>query len=292
MGKFIILVSIILLAGCLNTFSQLIAWQVPAEMVNKINPLSIEPKNVAMGRNIFSRSCVACHGAKADGQGLIKSASLIAKEFQKQADGTIFYKITTGRDKMPPFKATLKDDEIWAVINYLRVLINPSAIPPAKNVKLEISTGDEIKSVTAFVYSADSAKLPLQEVDVHFYVKRDFGLMSIGELSNYTGTDGKVKVIFPDNIIGDAEGYVSLLVKVENDFLYNNAESEVIRQWGEPMIMEDKYFNQRSLWGSRNKSPVWLLLLANGIIAAVWGAIFYVAYNLFRIKKAGKIFTK
>jgi mono/diheme cytochrome c family protein len=292
MAKRNTIVAILIFAFSLSAFSQIATWEVSADQVAKKNPLEILPKNLALGRNIYKRSCVACHGEKADGKGLIQSTSLIDSAFQKQPDGAVYYKISTGRDKMPPFAAMLKEDEIWSVINYLRVLVDPSAIPPPKNVKLELTTGEEIKSITATVLSDDTARLPLNEVDVHFYVKREFGLMRIGELSNYTGADGKVKVVFPEKIVGDSEGNVTLVVKIENNFLYNDNETMAVKKWGTPLLSHEDEFNRRALWGARDKSPVWLLLLANGIIAIVWIVIAYVVYNLFRIKKAGRIFFK
>ena len=292
MKKLKLLMSIFLLTFGQLVFSQLKPWPVSAEDAAKVNPIPIELKNLGIGRNVFTRSCVACHGAKADGKGLIQSANLIDASFQKQTDGAIFFKISTGRDKMPPFSSMLKEDEIWSVINYLRVLVNRSALPPAKDVTIEITTGDEIKSITAFVHSSDPTNLPFQEVDVSFYIKREFGLMRIGQSSNPTGADGKVKVVFPENIIGDMEGNVTILAKVENSFIYNDAETEVVRKWGDQLVPEYEKFNRRALWGSRDKSPVWLLLVANGIIAGIWGVILYVIYNLFRIKKAGNIFIK
>lgn len=292
MNKISALVLTVILAGSLNVYSQGGIWQVAPENSNNINPVAINPKGVANGKNIYFRSCVPCHGPKADGKGLIQSANLLAEPFQHQTDGVIFYKINKGRDKMPPFEAMLKADEIWLVINYLRVIVNPSALPPAKDVRLEVNTGDEIKSVTASVYGSDSTKSVVKEIDVHFYVKRDFGLMRIGEQSNFTGADGKVTVILPEKIIGDALGNITILAKIENNFLFNDAESAVVRKWGTPLVTDDEKFNQRALWGSRDKSPIWLLLLANGIILVVWGVIGYVVYNLFRIKKAGEIFIK
>lgn len=292
MARLNTIVAILIFACSLGAYSQTATWEVSADQAAKKNPLEILPKNLALGRNIFKRTCVACHGEKADGKGLIQSTNLIDEKFQKQTDGTVFYKISTGRDKMPPFSSMLKEDEIWSVINYLRVLVDPSAIPPPKNVALELTTGEEIKSITATVLSADSTKLPLNEVDVHFYVKREFGLMRIGELSNYTGTDGKVKVVFPEKIVGDSEGNVTLVVKIENNFLYNDNETTAVKKWGTPLLSHEDEFSRRALWGARDKSPVWLLLLANGIIAIVWAVIVYVIYNLFRIKKAGKIFIK
>lgn len=286
------IITIIFLILFFGALAQTTPWLVTTEQATKTNPLKIEPKNLALGRNIFKRSCVACHGEKADGKGLIPSTSLIDTAFQKQTDGAVFHKISTGRDKMPPFSAMLKEDEIWSVINYLRVLVDPSAIPPPKNVKLEVFTGTDIKSITASVFSADSLKKPLTEVDVHFFVKTDFGLMRVGEPSNYTGPDGKVKTVFPENITGDAEGKVELVVKIENNFLYNDTEVLVEKKWGKPLVSHEDDFKRRSLWGARDKSPVWLLILANGILVVVWGVILFVIINLFRIKKEGRIFIK
>lgn len=285
-------ITVALLALCLLNTAQTTPWLVSGEEAGKTNPLKVEPKNLALGRNIFKRSCVACHGEKADGKGLIPSTSLIDTAFQKQTDGAVFHKISTGRDKMPPFSAMMKEDEIWSVINYLRVLVDPSAIPPPKNVKLEVITGTDIKSITASILSADSLKKPLAEVDVHFFVKTDFGLMRVGEPSNYTGADGKVKTVFPENITGDAEGNVKLVVKIENNFLYNDTEVLVEKNWGKPLVSHEDDFKRRSLWGARDKSPVWLLLLANGILVSVWAVILFVIINLFRIKKEGRIFLK
>jgi cytochrome c5 len=284
--------SIIFFAFSVTVFSQSGNWEVTADQGNKTNPLEIQAKNLALGRNIFKRTCVACHGEKADGKGLIQSTSLIDEKFQKQSDGILFYKISNGKDKMPPFSTMLKENEIWSVINYLRIMIDPSVIPPPKNLNLEVSTGKEIKSITASVFSADSGKLPLSEVDIHFYIKRGFGMMRIGDLSNYTGANGKVKIVFPEKIVGDIDGNVELLVKVENNFLYNDAQLSIIKKWGSPLLSHEEKFNNRALWGSRDKSPIWLLLLANGIIASVWAVIAYVVYNLIRIKKAGRIFIK
>ncbi len=292
MAKLKISLSIILVIFSLGVFSQSAQWMVSSDNAKKPNPLEINPKNMAVGKNTFSKSCKACHGINADGKGRIQSPSLISETFQKQTDGVIFYKITTGKDKMPSFKAKLKEEEIWSVINYLRVLVNPSAVPPAVDVKLELSADDGQKSITAFVHSLDSTKQPIQDVDIHFYLKRDFGLMRIGEPANNTKADGKVTVNFPENIIGDLDGKVTVIAKVENNFLYNDTESAIGRKWGTALVSGDEKFNHRALWGGRDKSPLWLLFMANGIIFGVWAVIIYVIYNIFRIKKAGKIFIK
>jgi mono/diheme cytochrome c family protein len=286
------IITILFIALPAASFSQSEVWTVPPASASLVNPLEIKPKNLTVGKNIYMKNCVSCHGQKADGQGLIQSASFLTETFQKQPDGAIFHKMVTGRSKMPGFRGVLKDDEVWSVINYLRVLVNPSILPPLKDIKISLGASEEARSLTASIFTADSAKLPLAEVDVHYYVKRDFGFMTFGEISNYTSDKGQVTVSFPDDIIGDEQGNVLVYARVENDFLYKNAETRLSLKWGSPLVTEDTKFDQRTLWGSRSKSPVWLLILANGILAGVWGVILYILYNLFRIKKAGKIFIK
>ncbi|MBK7628746.1 MAG: cytochrome c [Bacteroidales bacterium] len=287
-----IIISALMLAFSLDSYSQTGEWLVVAEDAGRENPVEINPRNISVGKSVYINSCAACHGAKADGKGLLASADLISDTVQNQTDGTIFYKIKSGRNKMPPFKGILSDNEIWSVINYLRILVNPSSLPPAKDLKIELTANDVQKTITAFIRSADSLKQPLTEIDVHFYIERDFGLLQLGQETNFSGNDGKVTVLFPDNIIGDFQGNVTILSKVENSFLYNDATVTVEQKWGMPLKTEDEIFSRRSLWGSRDKSPVWLLLLANGILAAVWGVIIYIIINLLKIKKAGKIFFK
>jgi cytochrome c5 len=292
MKKFNILIGVLFIAGTMPVLSQTEPWKISAEEAKAVNPVGILPKNLGVGRNAFNRLCAPCHGAKADGQGLIQSTSLITDTFQKQTDGALYYKLITGRNKMPPFKGVLKEEDLWSVINYLRVLVNPSAIPPPKAVQISLAAQQGFKTVNAMVVTADSLKIPIHEADVHFYIQRDFGLMRIGELSNYTGPDGKAMAGFPDKVIGDDKGNVTVIARIENDFLYTDAEAKLLVNWGAPLVTQDEQFNRRSLWGSRSKSPVWLLLLANGIIAGVWGVIIYILFNLFRIKKAGRIFLK
>lgn len=292
MRKKTILLYAFLLAVATGSDAQVNRWIVPDEHAKLVNPLEMNPRNIATGKNAFARNCVACHGEKADGKGLMESSSLITDTFHLQSDGIIFTKISTGRDKMPPFKGMLKDEEIWSIVHYLRVLVNPSAIPPAKDLKIELSANNEKKTLTAFVCSLDTPGIPLPEIDVQFYVQMDFGLLPISKSPNFTGTDGKVTVIFPDRIMGDHKGNVQIIGKIENNFLYNNAEISMVQAWGLALKTQDDFFNQRSLWGARDKSPVWLLLLANGIIVGVWAVIFFVIFNLFRIKKAGKIYIQ
>ena len=288
----IILIFILLAFVTIETHAQ---WVIPAEAGLDSNKVEITPKSLTVGKTIYNKNCASCHGKKADGMGLMKSPSFIADSFQVQKDGVIFYKISTGKDQMPPFQSTLKEEEIWSVINYLRVLVNPSAIPPAKDVKLILSSAGKGKQrkVTAMVMEkGDSAYIMQPDVDVHFYIKRDFGLMNFGNDYNYTGPSGKVSAMFPEGIIGDKDGNVTIYAKIEDSFMFTETTDSLFQKWGKPLVVDESAFNERSLWATRSMAPVWLLIIANGIILIVWGFIIYVIISIFKIKNLSKIFNK
>lgn len=287
--------SIMLLVCYIMLTSATVPWVAPTDASLKVNPLQVLAKNVSVGKTIYTKSCQSCHGVKADGNGLMQSASLISPLFQKQTDGELFYKIATGKGQMPPFKGVLKDDEIWSLINYFRVLVNPSVLPPAKKVFLQLSceTKGRRKIVTAHVFEQiDTIRIPATDVDIHFYIARDFGLKQFGDAYNYTDVNGKVTVLFPDDIIGDANGSVNVIAKIEDNMMYKPVLDSSRQTWGKPLEGSTISSTDRSLFGARDKAPLWLLFLANGILAGVWAFIVWVVIILFKIKKLSNVFIK
>jgi len=103
-------------------------WTAPPSANKVINPVASNPKSLAAGKSIYTKNCYDCHGKKGKGDGpksgdLDKSPKDFTKEqFQKQTDGSLFWKITEGRKPMPSFKKDLTDEQRWQVINYVRTL--------------------------------------------------------------------------------------------------------------------------------------------------------------------------
>jgi len=105
-------------------------WVVPDSAKKVKNPTDASDKeNLAIGKTLFAKYCKSCHGKEGYGDGP-KSDELegdmgdfSSEEFQAQTDGTLFYKISTGRDDMPDFTKKMPDDEDrWLVVNYVRTL--------------------------------------------------------------------------------------------------------------------------------------------------------------------------
>ena len=104
-------------------------WPVPDKYKNMKNPVASDAESIATGKTLWSTHCKSCHGAKGLGDGP-KAAQLKTEpgdfskaETQSQTDGSIFYKISEGRDDMPSFKKKIDDqDDIWSLVNYMRTL--------------------------------------------------------------------------------------------------------------------------------------------------------------------------
>ena len=78
------------------------------------------------GKALFKTKCMACHGA--DGTGdtpvgkSLKVANLHSPEIQKKTDAELAQSISEGKGNMPAFQNSTKEDEIRALVKYVRVL--------------------------------------------------------------------------------------------------------------------------------------------------------------------------
>lgn len=97
------------------------------------NPLPATPQTIESGKKLFEQNCARCHGMTGlgdgpDGENLFpRPANVTAVSKMPMAtDGYLFWTISEGGapvgSAMPPFKGNLKEEEIWKIIGYLRVL--------------------------------------------------------------------------------------------------------------------------------------------------------------------------
>ena len=93
------------------------------------NPVEATEESVRAGLRVYGRFCRACHGIRADGQGMTappgsRPANLIDDEWvHGDTDGDIYLVIRNG---VPPaydmdaWEGRITDEEIWHVVNFLR----------------------------------------------------------------------------------------------------------------------------------------------------------------------------
>lgn len=105
------------------------SWVVPAKHKNKINPYKDDVASLSTGKSLYKKHCTSCHGKKGLGDGSkakqldTPSGDFTLPSFQKQTDGSLFYKTREGRDDMPGFKKKIPDEEdVWLIVNYIRTL--------------------------------------------------------------------------------------------------------------------------------------------------------------------------
>ncbi|MFN8246962.1 MAG: hypothetical protein U0T56_11335 [Ferruginibacter sp.] len=80
---------------------------------------------------------------------------------------------------------------------------------------------------------------------------------------------------------------IILMARVdENDQLgYLTVEKAV--PWGKITKPTTDFFEQRTLWSTRFRTPYWLLFMAYSIVIAVWGTLIYLFTQFIRLKKLG-----
>jgi mono/diheme cytochrome c family protein len=101
------------------------------------NPIPLTIENIRRGQNRYETFCISCHGPGAEGNGgatgpnrFPAPPSLHTDQARGYTDGTLFYIITRGVGKMPPYADKLSPEDRWKVVQYVRAL-QLSMNPPA-----------------------------------------------------------------------------------------------------------------------------------------------------------------
>ncbi len=103
-------------------------WVAPAEAIAQKNPLDGNKEVLADAKKLYVSMCAPCHGEKGKGDGPAaaalnpKPADHSSKSVQAETDGSLFYKMTTGRGPMQSFRTKLTDAQRWSLVNYIRTL--------------------------------------------------------------------------------------------------------------------------------------------------------------------------
>jgi mono/diheme cytochrome c family protein len=88
--------------------------------------MAADASNNDLGENTFKTTCAMCHGQ--DGSGntdvgkSLKIPDLHSTEVQSHSDEQLSQVIGNGKNAMPPFKSSLTDDQIHALVAYVRQL--------------------------------------------------------------------------------------------------------------------------------------------------------------------------
>ena len=154
-----------------------------------------------------------------------------------------------------------------------------------KPLKMEMSffqkEQEKMADLKAFEQDKDGKWVPVEGLEVQFYVPRTFSLLKVGK-GKISG--GAASLEFPTHIPGNALGYLTLMAKVEDNEVYGNVEVSGTINWGKPLPPVKVI--KRGLGDT--DAPLWMVYTLIVLLSLVWFHYMYVIYTVFRIRHLGK----
>ena len=185
--------------------------------------------------------------------------------------------ISTGGDKgIYTFNASFSGKE-----NYDKASAHTSMKPLRLEMSFFQKDQEKMVSLKAFENGKDNQWVPVENLDIQFYVPRTFSLLKVGQASI---TNGLASLAFPTSIPGNQLGYLTIVAKVEENNIYGNVEASGTINWGKPL--PPLKIIKRGL-GDTN-APLWMVYTLIVLLSLVWFHYMYVIFTVFRIRHLGK----
>ncbi len=90
--------------------------------VGEVPEVSSDDPELVMGREVYARNCVGCHGASGQGgTGSKLNEGTVTTAYPDPADLRAI--IANGRNQMPAYTGKLSDEELSAVVRFLREVL-------------------------------------------------------------------------------------------------------------------------------------------------------------------------
>jgi len=161
-----------------------------------------------------------------------------------------------------------------------------SASATMKPLRMEISFSqkgqDKMIDLKAFeLGKKENEWVPVDKLDIQFYVPRTFSLLKVGK---GTITNGTTSLEFPTSIPGNQLGYLTIVAKVEENENYGNVEVSGTINWGKPLPLTK--IIKRGLGDT--DAPLWMVYTLIVLLSVVWFHYMYVIFTVFRIRHLGK----
>jgi hypothetical protein len=143
--------------------------------------------------------------------------------------------------------------------------------------------------ITAVIERSEAGEwIPEEDVELKFFIKREFGRLPITEDPLTSDAEGSIEIEFTDTLPGDESGVLTMGGWLEDHAEFGNIIAFTSTTWGTPTVDDNSSFNKRTLWSTRDRTPLWLLIFPNLIIAGIWGIILFLIYQIIRIKRISK----
>lgn len=287
---------LIILRISVHAQSATATWVVPEDAKEGLSPFRFTPETAKSGENIFQKNCKSCHGdpGKQNWAKIVPPPGDPASvEFQKQTDGEMFFRVTSGKTPMPQFGSILSEDERWQVISYIRSF-NPSYVQStslakapkgSKNLKLRMYCNYSQKKLYVLCkeLTEENAEFPAKGIEVQLNVKRYFGSLQLG--TKTTNARGIALFDFPSTLPGGQFGILELSASVKDGSgLLHANQARAGLAVGKPFLLKS-LTDARAMWSVRSKAPLWLIFTFSFSLIIVWGFIFYILISLKKLKQ-------
>jgi len=287
--KWNIIILAILVLPAQQVLSQ--EWLVPSDQSAITNPSDYTLENVKKGKEIYMRNCKSCHGDPGKNNPLALDplpVDIASERMHANSQGDMFYKITNGRGLMPPFKASIPEDDRWKLVNFI-MNFKPGATqllvdaPPVK-AKLLASVNEEKSSVEILAELDDPGRVGLANAEVIVSANKTFGDIELGR--TLTNGSGRTEFLIPETVIGDEEGYVSIVVSLGDGYEANEVSLEKAKVGQQKVV--PRLIRSEVLWSTNKNVQTWLLLSYIVAAGGAWLVIGYIIFQIIKIKRYSK----
>jgi mono/diheme cytochrome c family protein len=127
---------VLAVAAIVGAAAQYSGWLIPAGGKDEKSPMSSVADAAAKGKTLFLADCARCHGPEGKGNGPESDyAADLTDDLRTElnTEGVLFYKVWNGHSvqlrtehfDMPAFAGKLSKEEVWTVVEYLKLLRKP-----------------------------------------------------------------------------------------------------------------------------------------------------------------------
>jgi mono/diheme cytochrome c family protein len=267
-------------------------WIVPADKNGKLSTFPFDDNTRKTGEKLYSVNCISCHGTPGKGNFLKlvpPPADPATEKIQRNNDGELFFKVTTGRGQMPSFKNVLSSTDIWNIISYLRsfnttykqqvmAIITSSAYPGAViNIWLSYNNADSTIIMHASAIS-EKKSVPVIDAEAKLLVHRTFGMLQVDE-TRTTDKTGVAACRVPKDLPGDKDGNILVSARFTNEEVFGSVSKDTILCAATKTTTLSLVAN-RAMWNNVRKAPIWIILTYGLGLLSAWGFIFFVLMKL------------
>ena len=163
--------------------------------------------------------------------------------------------------------------------------------------KSQASKGSEKllgKVVPAIVEDPTVLKVLLNSRDVSRIVETwndlSIAIFGVGNIElgrTLTNGNGRTEFFIPENVIGDEEGYVSIVVSLGDGYEANEVALEKARIGQNKVV--PRLIRGEVLWSTNDNIQLWLLFSYIVAAGGAWLVIGYVIFQIIKIKRFSKL---